>query len=61
MATALGDAVGLSGATVVDLAELGPRLFDWSDTEVPGAVERVKRGRVVVVASPTDRAPTPAC
>lgn len=53
VAAAVGDAVGLSGTTVVDLAELGPRLFDWSDTEVPVAVERVKRGRVLVVASPT--------
>lgn len=37
----------------VDLADLGPRLFDWSDAAVRSAVERVAGCRVVVVASPT--------
>lgn len=38
---------------VLDLAELGPALLDWSSAEVAGAVERVQAADVVVVASPT--------
>lgn len=55
VADAVGASLGLTGShrEVVDLAELGPRLFDWSDTAVNGAVERVARCRLVVFASPT--------
>lgn len=38
---------------VVDLAELGPALMDWSDARVDEAVARVSAARVLVVASPT--------
>ncbi len=40
----------------LDLAELGPKLFDWSDPDVAAAVEQVKAARLVVVASPTYKA-----
>ncbi|MDX6359768.1 MAG: reductase, partial [Nocardioidaceae bacterium] len=46
----------LSGAEpdlVVDLAELGPRLLDWSDGEVGRLVAEVGDADLVVVASPT--------
>lgn len=38
---------------VVDLAELGPALLDWSDTEVTDLVARVGEADLVVFASPT--------
>lgn len=41
---------------VVELAELGPRLFDGSDAQVAAAVGRVAGCRLVVVASPTYKA-----
>jgi FMN reductase len=41
---------------VVDLAELGPRLLDWSDPEVTGLVAQVGDADLVVVASPTYKA-----
>lgn len=55
VADAVGGSLGLTGPhrQVVDLAELGPRLFDWSDGAVCGAVERVARCRLVAFASPT--------
>jgi FMN reductase len=46
----------LSGAEpdlVVDLADLGPALLDWSDPEVSSLVEQVGAADLVVVASPT--------
>jgi FMN reductase len=49
----------LSGAEpdlVVDLAELGPRLLDWSDGEVGRLVAEVGDADLVVVASPTYKA-----
>jgi FMN reductase len=49
----------LSGAEpdlVVDLAELGPRLLDWSDGEVGRLVAEVVDADLVVVASPTYKA-----
>lgn len=47
-----GEPAGL----VVDLAELGGRLLDWSDAEVPALVEQVAAADLVVVASPTYKA-----
>jgi FMN reductase len=38
---------------VVDLAELGPALLDWSDPAVGALVEQVGAADLVVVASPT--------
>src|SRR4051794_18965167 len=41
---------------VVDLADLGPRLLDWSDDLVGGLVAEVGAADLVVVASPTYKA-----
>ena len=38
---------------VVDLADLGPALLDWSDPTVAGLVEEVGAADLVVFASPT--------
>ena len=40
----------------MDLAELGPALFDWSSDDVRGAVESIRSCSLVVVASPTYKA-----
>jgi FMN reductase len=58
VATAAAGAVGLSGAerVTVDLAEVGPMLFDWSSTEVRAAVDAIRRCSLAVVASPTYKA-----
>lgn len=41
---------------VVDLADLGPALLDWSDADVGALVEQVGAADLVVVASPTYKA-----
>jgi FMN reductase len=41
---------------VVDLAELGPALLDWSDPQVTDLVKQVGGADLVVVASPTYKA-----
>lgn len=41
---------------VVDLADLGPALLDWSDPGVTDLVEQVGAADLVVVASPTYKA-----
>jgi len=51
-ATALDSAERIT----VDLADLGPQLFDWGSTEVRGAVEAVRHCTLAVVASPTYKA-----
>jgi FMN reductase len=58
VAAAAAEAAGLTGAasTTVDLAELGPRLFDWSSVEVRVAVDAVRGSALAVVASPTYKA-----
>jgi FMN reductase len=58
VATAAADAAGLDGADrlTVDLAELGPQLFDWSSATVKEAVQGVRSCALVVVASPTYKA-----
>ena len=62
VATAVADAAagaaGLAGATrvTVDLADLGPSLFDWSSTRVREAVDALRACSVAVVASPTYKA-----
>lgn len=58
VARAAAEAAGLAGAdrTTVDLADLGPQLFDWSSAEVRAAVEAIRRCTLVVVASPTYKA-----
>ena len=50
LATRLG---GQEPDLVVDLAELGPALLDWSDPAVGELVEEVGAAQLVVVASPT--------
>jgi FMN reductase len=41
---------------VIDLADLGPALLDWSDAEVAETVAAVGRAALLVVASPTFKA-----
>jgi len=56
LAAAVHVARELTGAEpdlVVDLADLGPALLDWSDPTVAGLVEQVGAADLVVVASPT--------
>lgn len=55
VAAGAAERTGLSIADrlVVDLAELGPRLFDWSAPEVRVAVDGIATSRLAVVASPT--------
>jgi FMN reductase len=58
VADAAASAASLSGAdrTTIDLADLGPRLFDWSSVEVRAAADAVRSCRLAVVASPTYKA-----
>jgi FMN reductase len=58
VATAAADTAGLDGAEMlrIDLAELGPQLFDWSSSGVRKAVDGIRSCALVVVASPTYKA-----
>jgi FMN reductase len=58
VATAAADAAALdgTGGPTIDLAELGPELFDWSSTGVREAVDAIRSCALVVVASPTYKA-----
>ncbi len=58
VAGAAAGAAGLSSAerTTVDLADLGPHLFDWSSAAVRAAVDAVRSCTLAVVASPTYKA-----
>ena len=58
VATAAAGAVCVADADrlVVDLADLGPVLFDWSSGRVREAVAAIASCRLVVVASPTYKA-----
>lgn len=60
LAAAVHVARELSGAAepdlVVDLADLGPALLDWTDPGVAALVEQVGAADLVVVASPTYKA-----
>jgi len=58
VARAAAGAAGLGGAdhTTVDLADLGPHLFDWSSTDVRAAVDAIRKCTLAVVASPTYKA-----
>ena len=44
---------GVEPELVVDLADVGPALFDWSDPTVADLVASVGAADLVVVASPT--------
>jgi FMN reductase len=58
VAGAAQEAADLDGAerTTVDLADLGPLLFDWTSTDVRAAVEAIRSCTLAVVASPTYKA-----
>jgi FMN reductase len=58
VARAAAGAAGLDDAdlTTVDLADLGPQLFDWSSTDVRTAVNAIRNCALAVVASPTYKA-----
>ena len=58
VAGAAAEATGLDGTDrlTVDLAELGPQLFDWSSAPVREAVDGIRSCALVVVASPTYKA-----
>jgi FMN reductase len=58
VAAAAAGAAGLDGADqlLVDLADLGPQLFDWSSPEVRASVDAVAHCPLAVVASPTYKA-----
>jgi FMN reductase len=58
VASAAADAAGLAGSDrlTVDLAGLGPELFDWSSATVRRAVDGVRACSLAVVASPTYKA-----
>jgi FMN reductase len=47
---------GVAPDLVVDLAELGPALLDWTDGSVDAVVERLRSADLLVVASPTYKA-----
>jgi FMN reductase len=50
-------AVGLGASCdVIEIADLGPGLFDYGDAQVNEAVARVKRADVFIAASPTYKA-----
>jgi len=58
VASAAAGAAGLDGADrlTVDLADLGPHLFDWSSSRVKEAHDGISSCSLVVVASPTYKA-----
>ncbi|CAM3931649.1 NADPH-dependent FMN reductase [Smaragdicoccus niigatensis] len=41
---------------VIDLADYGPRLFDWTDQDVRDLVSTVASSSLIIVASPTYKA-----
>lgn len=58
VADAAAEAAGLPTAEhhVIDLADLGPDLFDWSSARVREAVDVIRSTALTVVASPTYKA-----
>jgi FMN reductase len=58
VAATTADQVGLQGADrlTIDLALLGPQLFDWSSAPVREAVDGIRTCDLIVVASPTYKA-----
>jgi FMN reductase len=56
-AAAAAGAPGLDASpTVIELAPLGPQLFDWSAADVKSAVEVLSSARLAVVATPVYKA-----
>jgi FMN reductase len=58
IAAAAAGAAGLVGAgrEIIDLADFGPQLFDWSSVPVRDAVDRIRATTLTIVASPTYKA-----
>ena len=58
VAIAAAAAAGLADAerTTLDLADLGPYLFDWSSADVRSAVDEIRNCTLAVIASPTYKA-----
>jgi FMN reductase len=59
VATRAGAALGLDPPTdddVVELADLGPLLFDWSSPDVRKRVEQLSASRLAVIATPIFKA-----
>jgi FMN reductase len=58
VAAAAAEAAGLEAGDplIIDLAPFGPRLFDWSSSDVREAVNAIRSCALVVVASPTYKA-----
>ena len=54
--TVATDIRGVTPDNVLDLASLGPKLFDYTDVDVDGAVNVVRQSDLVVVASPVYKA-----
>jgi FMN reductase len=51
-----GPGIDKPGRVEVDLADLGPHLFDWSAADVRAAVDAIAGTSLLVVASPTYKA-----
>jgi FMN reductase len=58
IATAAAEAAGLGGSPVevIELADLGPQLFDWSSTRVKAATETLAASALAIVATPVYKA-----
>jgi FMN reductase len=59
IAARAADAAGLPAdttTTVIELAELGPQLFDWSSAEVRSATETLADSSLAVIATPVYKA-----
>jgi FMN reductase len=52
----IADAIGTSAVESFDLAELGPRLLEWNDSDVAIVREAMRTSTVLVIASPTYKA-----
>lgn len=58
IAARVATAAGLSAGTttVIELADLGPQLFDWSSTSVRAATESLSASSLAVIATPVYKA-----
>jgi FMN reductase len=59
VATRAGNALGLPAFTdddVVELADLGPSLFDWSSADVRQRADQLSASRLAVIATPIYKA-----
>jgi FMN reductase len=58
VAAAAAAAAGLGGSAVqvIELADLGPQLFDWSSADVKAAVQQLASSSLAVIATPVYKA-----